>query len=241
MNFQPIVDTVRGTVVGYESLARFRGPPDAPPDRWFARARAAGVGAELEARALSTAFEARGALPPELLPVGQRRPGGAGLGAGRGGVRRGRATCAASSSRSPSRAAVADYDALLSALAPVRAAGALLAVDDAGAGFASLKHITCLRPDFVKVDRDLVAGIDADETKAAVLAAGRRPSRGSRSWTSTTGRWRSPGGTVPPTGRSACCPRSGWRTWRAASPPARRASAASRWRCATSEPASSGS
>ena len=67
--------------------------------------------------------------------------------------------------------AVADYDALFDALAPVRAAGALLAVDDAGAGFASLKHITVLRPDFVKVDRDLIAGIDTDETKAAVVEA----------------------------------------------------------------------
>ena len=53
----------------------------------------------------------------------------------------------------------------------MRAAGALLAVDDAGAGFSSLKHITLLRPDFVKVDRDLVAGIDIDETKAAVVEA----------------------------------------------------------------------
>jgi predicted signal transduction protein with EAL and GGDEF domain len=41
-----------------------------------------------------------------------------------------------------------NYDALRNAIAPVRAAGALLAVDDAVAGFASLKHITVLRPDF---------------------------------------------------------------------------------------------
>ena len=45
----------------------------------------------------------------------------------------------------------------------------LLAVDDAGAGFSSLKHITTLRPDFIKVDRGLVAGVDADETRAAVV------------------------------------------------------------------------
>ena len=41
MEFQPIVDTARGTVVGYESLARFSGPPHTTPDRWFAVARAA--------------------------------------------------------------------------------------------------------------------------------------------------------------------------------------------------------
>jgi EAL domain-containing protein (putative c-di-GMP-specific phosphodiesterase class I) len=57
MDFQPIIDTARGTVVGYESLARFSGPPHATPDRWFAVARAAGVGAELEARALRIALE----------------------------------------------------------------------------------------------------------------------------------------------------------------------------------------
>ena len=67
--------------------------------------------------------------------------------------------------------AVDNYGTLSDAIAPVRAAGALLAVDDAGAGFASLKHITVLRPDFVKVDRDLIAGVDTDETKAAVVEA----------------------------------------------------------------------
>ncbi|MBA2636973.1 MAG: EAL domain-containing protein [Solirubrobacterales bacterium] len=39
---QPIVDLCRGTVVGYEALARFTGPPAAPPDRWFAEARRQG-------------------------------------------------------------------------------------------------------------------------------------------------------------------------------------------------------
>ena len=43
MDFQPIVDTARGTVVGYESLARFSGPPHATPDRWFFLLIGAGV------------------------------------------------------------------------------------------------------------------------------------------------------------------------------------------------------
>ena len=67
MNFQPIIDTARGTVAGYESLARFGGPQDATPDCWFALAHAAGVGEELEARALQTALEARSALPPNCF------------------------------------------------------------------------------------------------------------------------------------------------------------------------------
>ena len=140
------------------------------PDCWFALARAAGVGAELEAHALRIALEARSALPancflsvnvgPQALLSAPVAAVFAGAGDLRGVV-----------VEITEQTAVENYDALFDALAPVRAAGALLAVDDAGAGFASLKHITVLRPDFVKVDRDLIAGIDTDETKAAVVEA----------------------------------------------------------------------
>ena len=67
------------------------------------------------------------------------------------------------------QAPVDDYDALLADLEPARKLGALLAIDDAGAGYASLSHITHLRPDFVKLDRALVDGCDADLTKRAAL------------------------------------------------------------------------
>ena len=170
MNFQPIVDTARGTVVGYEALARFGGPPHASPEHWFAVAHAAGMGPELEARAVRTALAARSTLPPncfltvnvgpDALLTAQVAEAFADAGDLRGVV-----------VEITEQSAVADYDALAAALGPLRAAGAQLAVDDAGAGFASLKHITMLRPDFVKVDRDLVAGIDTDETKAAVVEA----------------------------------------------------------------------
>ena len=170
MDFQPIIDTARGTVVGYESLARFSGPPHATPDRWFAVARAAGVGAELEARALRTALDARSALPPNCFLSVNVGPDAL-LAAPVAAVFAGAGDLRGVVVEITEQVAVTCYDALITAIAPVRAAGALLAVDDAGAGFASLKHITVLRPDFVKVDRDLVAGIDTDETKAAVVEA----------------------------------------------------------------------
>lgn len=170
MQFQPIIDTARGTVVGYESLARFSGPPHTTPDRWFAVARAAGVGPELEARALRSALDARSALPPNCFlsvnigPDALLTAAVATVFADAGDLR-------GVVVEITEQTAVANYDALAAAIEPLRAAGALLAVDDAGAGFASLKHITVLRPDFVKVDRDLIAGIDKDETKAAVVEA----------------------------------------------------------------------
>lgn len=168
--FQPIVDTARGTVAGYEALARFAGSRHVRPDHWFAAAHAAGLGAELEARALRLALAARPALPPNCflsVNVGPDAVLSAPVAAAfaEQGDLRGVVV------EITEQTAVPDYDALNEALAPVRAAGALLAVDDAGAGFASLKHVMVLRPDFVKVDRDLVAGIDADGTKAAVVEA----------------------------------------------------------------------
>ena len=170
MNFQPIIDTARGTVVGYEALARFSGPPEATPDRWFALAHAAGVGADLEARALRTALRARFTLPPNCFlsvnvgPEAMLAAPVAEVFADAGDLR-------GVVVEITEQTEVANYDALVTVLAPMRAAGAQLAVDDAGAGFASLKHVMTLRPDFVKVDRDLVAGIDTDETKAAVVEA----------------------------------------------------------------------
>jgi EAL domain-containing protein (putative c-di-GMP-specific phosphodiesterase class I) len=46
-----------------------------------------------------------------------------------------------------------------------------IAVDDAGAGFASMRHILELGPTFAKLDISLVRGIDADNLRQA-LAAG---------------------------------------------------------------------
>ena len=62
--YQPIVDTARCTVVGYDSLARFPGFAEKNPQVWFSAARAHGRSAELESAALRTALAARSTLPP---------------------------------------------------------------------------------------------------------------------------------------------------------------------------------
>ena len=68
-------------------------------------------------------------------------------------------------------APVADYDALADALRGVRKRGVRLAVDDAGSGFASLRHILRLSPDIIKLDRALTSDIDRDEAREALAAA----------------------------------------------------------------------
>jgi hypothetical protein len=56
-------------------------------------------------------------------------------------------------------------------LVALRERGARIALDDAGAGYAGLQQLIRLRPDIVKVDRSLVAGIHEDAPKRALLEA----------------------------------------------------------------------
>lgn len=51
----------------------------------------------------------------------------------------------------------------------LRAKGVRVAIDDLGAGFSNLKYISDLEPDIVKVDRELVAGVDKNDRKHRLL------------------------------------------------------------------------
>jgi hypothetical protein len=49
--------------------------------------------------------------------------------------------------------------------------GARLAIDNAGAGYAGLRHVVELSPDYLKLDRELVHGIDQDPNRRALMRA----------------------------------------------------------------------
>ena len=66
---------------------------------------------------------------------------------------------------------VADYEALVSSLHALRSAGCRIAVDDAGAGYASLRHILRLRPDYIKLDMTLTRDIDTDADRRALASS----------------------------------------------------------------------
>jgi len=63
------------------------------------------------------------------------------------------------------------YGALRGELAPLREQGLRIAVDDAGAGYASLRHILELRPDFIKLDRWLIDGLADDRGRRVAVTA----------------------------------------------------------------------
>ena len=67
--------------------------------------------------------------------------------------------------------AVQDIRRIQERLRPWIARGALIAVDDAGAGFTSLEYVAEIRPDFLKLCRGMVAGVDLDDSRQAVLRA----------------------------------------------------------------------
>ena len=68
-------------------------------------------------------------------------------------------------------AQVDDYPAFAQALSPLRALGVRLAIDDAGAGFASLRHILLLQPSLIKLDLSLVRGLDSSVPQQALALA----------------------------------------------------------------------
>jgi PAS domain S-box-containing protein len=162
--FQPIVELGRHRIVGYEALTRFTDGAD--PEIVFTQAAAVGLGAELETATLRAALAAAKTLPesawlnlnasPELILA--REPLG---------------TLLRDSRRRlvlevTEHTAIADYPAFRTAMAAL-GPGVELAVDDAGVGFASLRHILELHPAFVKLDRSLVTGLESDEARQAMI------------------------------------------------------------------------
>jgi EAL domain-containing protein (putative c-di-GMP-specific phosphodiesterase class I) len=68
-------------------------------------------------------------------------------------------------------APIQDYDRMNEALTGLRSNNVRLAIDDAGAGYASLRHILRLEPDYIKLDRTLIHMIDSERSQQA-LAVG---------------------------------------------------------------------
>lgn len=166
---QPIADLESGRVVGVEALTRFQSTPERTPDVWFVEAAEVGLGLELELKALHQALALVDRLPEQVFMSINLSPGT--IASPRfhemlDGVPAHRVVLEVTE-----HAPVENYDQLAKSLEPMREAGCRLAVDDAGAGFASFRHILRLNPDIIKLDMTLTRNIDNDPARRA-LAAG---------------------------------------------------------------------
>lgn len=165
---QPIVSIADGRLLGVEALSRF--PAGGPPDVVFAEAHRVGLGLELEALAAATAFDVLPLLHAEHYVALNLTPLAAFDLAAR----------AISADDLPydrlvleitEHAAVENYDELRTSLAAARERGLRLAIDDAGAGHASLHHIVELEPDIIKIDRSLIDAVATGTALQSVVKA----------------------------------------------------------------------
>ena len=163
--FQPIVELSTGKSVGFEALTRFA--DGTRPDLCFLAADEVGMMVRLETACLQEqialacnlprggflSLNASPALATELTPLME-----AIRGADRPVVL-----------EITEHLQIEDYPRLLASLNQIRDV-AQLSVDDAGAGYAGLRHILELRPSFVKLDISLVRGVDSDTARQAMIA-----------------------------------------------------------------------
>jgi EAL domain-containing protein (putative c-di-GMP-specific phosphodiesterase class I) len=166
MVFQSVVRLDDLLPVAYEALARFDDPAFAGPTEAFAAAGRAGIGPELELMAVGQAFDRLPEVPPgawlsvNLSAETLVRP----------------ATQELLLARAPDRIGVEitehtpvlDYAPLVQATNRLREAGIQIGVDDAGAGYASLRHILKLRPTVIKLDLEIVRDVDTDRVRQAL-------------------------------------------------------------------------
>lgn len=168
MVLQPVVDLETGAVHGFEALARFA-ERALPVERWFALAHQVGRGIELELLAARQAIALIYAMPEPFrlsFNIGPKAAVDPRLATMLEDAPLHRMTLEVTEHN-----AVDDYRLLAEALRPLRERGLAVSVDDAGSGYSGLSHILRLRPDVIKLDRDLVTGIDSDPVRQALAAA----------------------------------------------------------------------
>jgi len=167
--YQPIYRLESKQIAGFECLSRFSAEPSRSPEEWFTEAAEVGLGVELELAAVEMALSALPSLPADIYLA----------------VNASFATIISPEFESviesvpPGRLvleltehdSISEYEHLFRILEPLRQKGVRVAVDDAGAGYSSFRHILRIKPDLIKLDRSLVQGVDTDPGRRALAAA----------------------------------------------------------------------
>ena len=166
--YQPILHLDTGEVAGVEALCRF--DDEAPTEHRFRACEELGLAAPLDLAIVERALADFNQLPGGYLALN--------LSASTIGDRAMQALL--ESTDVPHRrlvieitehARIPDYKQASSVIDALRAKGIRLAVDDAGAGWASFRHVLSLRPDIIKMDRSLTRGVDVDPARWALAMA----------------------------------------------------------------------
>ena len=178
--FHPIVKLPEYEIIGYEALSRGPGQGEFErPDKLFKVAYESDLLIELERLCRKNALTAASSMKPEHMlflnvePDSVNDPELRQIAA---------STLLLDSSLTPDRivleiterSAIMAFSAFRSALEYFRALGFKIAIDDAGAGYATLQSIIELKPDFIKLDMSLIRDIDSDNVKQQLVKALKR-------------------------------------------------------------------
>jgi EAL domain-containing protein (putative c-di-GMP-specific phosphodiesterase class I) len=164
---QPVVRLGTAETAGYEALSDLSTRELEGTDSWFRDAAVLGLGEEFELVLLTMALEELHSLPGDVylsVNVSPQTAVSPHLPDLLRDVDASRLVLELTE-----HMPVEDYVALNVALKGLRRRGIRVAVDDAGAGFASLNHILLIRPEIVKLDVSLIRGIDTDVARRSLV------------------------------------------------------------------------
>jgi diguanylate cyclase (GGDEF)-like protein len=171
---QPIVRLLDGVTLGYESLCRIN--PGAGPQVPTALFDAAGgsMEKELDEACIRAGLEGSAYTLPATLFLNVMLPT---LAQPNAAVRL--TQFAEDAGVDPEhvvleiseRVPVPNVARLRRVVADLRSRGFRIAIDDAGAGHASMLVIAEVRPDFIKIDRDLICGIHSSDSRRALVVS----------------------------------------------------------------------
>ena len=175
--YEPIVDVATKTVFGYESLAR--GPAGTPyhtPLVLFETAEEEGLVFELDCLCRQSGLDGAIGLPegtklflnvrpttihdPNFQPDALTRT-----------LERTRLRPSDVVFEISEQESIENFDAFREIRDQYRNLGFQFAIDDTGSGYASLQSVIELEPDYVKVDRAFITGLDTDPAKQTLLKA----------------------------------------------------------------------
>jgi diguanylate cyclase (GGDEF)-like protein len=163
--FQPLVELATGRLIGFEALSRFESDPRRSPDAWFNQAARCGRGLALEMAAIKAALATPGRpqgtyLSLNFSPSALASP---------------KIMAILPRNMSDIVVEVTEHElasedgGLEDGIAKMRARGARIAVDDAGAGYAGLNQVMRVQPDVIKLDRSLIECVQSDSAKSALV------------------------------------------------------------------------
>lgn len=167
--YQPIYRLNDDQLIGFEALTRFATPFSGKPGYWFNQAALAGLTETLEHAVLQRA------LKDTLKLKGNRFMS---LNVSPSTIMNGTLTDVLSGYSLDNimleiteHEVIQRYEPLLRVLAPLREAGLRIAIDDAGSGYASFRHVLEFQPDIIKLDQSLARKIDTSANSQALIRA----------------------------------------------------------------------